>query len=125
MARRRSPRPGWSALHLAHAREGIRIDKFVLAEIEHSPEAVPGHPPGAPGRAAAGPSLMGRVEIVGGNYNEPNTNLTGAESTIRNAVYGLGYQRDAAGGYPRTAWMLDQCSGIYQAIRGRRPWRWG
>ena len=32
----------------------------------------------------------GRVEIVGGNYNEPNTNLTSAESTIRNAVYGIG-----------------------------------
>ena len=47
------------------------------------------------------------MEIVGGNYNEPNTNLTGAESTIRNAIYGLGYQRDVAGGDPRTAWMLD------------------
>jgi len=40
------------------------------------------------------------VEIVGGNYNEPNTNPTSAESTIRNAVYGIGYQRDVAGGDP-------------------------
>ena len=49
----------------------------------------------------------GRVELVGGMYNEPNTNLTHPESTIRNAVYGVGYQRDVLGGDPRTAWMLD------------------
>ena len=49
----------------------------------------------------------GRLEIVGGNYNEPNTNLTSAESTIRNAVYGVGYQRDVVGGDPKSAWMLD------------------
>jgi len=49
----------------------------------------------------------GRVEIVGGNYNEPNTNLTCTESTIRNAVYGIGFQRDVVGGDPRSAWMLD------------------
>jgi alpha-mannosidase len=48
-----------------------------------------------------------RIEIVGGNYNEANTNLTHPESTIRNAVYGIGYQRDVAGGDPRSAWMLD------------------
>jgi hypothetical protein len=49
----------------------------------------------------------GRVELVGGMYNEPNTNLTHPESTIRNAVYGIGYQRDVLGAEPRTAWMLD------------------
>ena len=49
----------------------------------------------------------GRIELVGGSYNEPNTNLTCAESTIRNAVYGMAYQRDVLGGEPRTAWMLD------------------
>ena len=49
----------------------------------------------------------GRVELVGGMYNEPNTNLTDPESTIRNTVYGVGYQRDVLGGDPRTAWMLD------------------
>ena len=36
----------------------------------------------------------GRVEIVGGNYNEPSTNLISAEAIIRNAVYGIGFQRD-------------------------------
>ncbi|OXM61655.1 glycoside hydrolase family 38 C-terminal domain-containing protein [Amycolatopsis vastitatis] len=49
----------------------------------------------------------GRIELVGGNYNEANTNLTHPESTIRNAVYGVGYQRDVLGGDPRSAWMLD------------------
>ena len=49
----------------------------------------------------------GRVEIVGGNYNEPNTNLISAEAAIRNAVYGIGFQRDVFGGDPRSAWMLD------------------
>jgi alpha-mannosidase len=49
----------------------------------------------------------GRVELVGGMYNEPNTNLTHPESTIRNAVYGVGYQRDVLGGDPQSAWMLD------------------
>ena len=49
----------------------------------------------------------GRVEIVGGNYNEPNTNLISAEAIIRNAVYGVGFQRDVFGGDPRSAWMID------------------
>ena len=47
----------------------------------------------------------GRVEIVGGNYNEPNTNLISAEAIIRNAVYGIGFQRDVFGGDPRSAWI--------------------
>ncbi|WP_405150006.1 NEW3 domain-containing protein [Sphaerisporangium sp. NBC_01403] len=50
---------------------------------------------------------QGRLEIMGGTYNEPNTNLTGAETTIRNAVYGIGFQRDILGGEPATAWQLD------------------
>ena len=91
-------------LHLAHAREDPDY-KFVLAEIDYLKPYLDTHPE----HRAELRQLIGdgRVEIVGGNYNEPNTNLTGAESTIRNAVYGLGYQRDVAGGDPRTAWMLD------------------
>ncbi|MEV0225601.1 NEW3 domain-containing protein [Streptomyces sp. NPDC050704] len=49
----------------------------------------------------------GRVEIMGGTYNEPNTNLTGAEATIRNALYGDGFQRGVMGASPETAWQLD------------------
>ncbi|HWS37365.1 MAG TPA: glycoside hydrolase family 38 C-terminal domain-containing protein [Actinoplanes sp.] len=49
----------------------------------------------------------GRVELVGGMYNEPNTNLTHPESTIRNTVLGVEYQRDVLGGDPQSAWMLD------------------
>src|SRR5258708_4739563 len=74
------------------------------------------HPPGAQApvtviaedRALVRSLLAdGRLELVGGTYNEPNTNLTGAEVTIRNAVYGVGFQRDVLGGDPRSAWMLD------------------
>ncbi|WP_433797301.1 glycoside hydrolase family 38 C-terminal domain-containing protein [Actinoplanes sp. CA-252034] len=49
----------------------------------------------------------GRVELVGGMYNEPNTNLTHPESTIRNTAFGVEYQRDVLDGDPKTAWMLD------------------
>ncbi len=92
------------ALHLDEARRDPDY-KFVLAEIDYLKPYLDTHPED---RADLRRFLAeGRVEIVGGNYNEPNTNLTGAESTIRNAVYGLGYQRDVAGGDPRTAWMLD------------------
>ena len=92
------------ALHLDEARRDPDY-KFVLAEIDYLKPYLDTHPEdrGDLRRFLA----EGRVEIVGGNYNEPNTNLTGAESTIRNAVYGLAYQRDVAGGDPRTAWMLD------------------
>lgn len=50
---------------------------------------------------------QGRVEIMGGTYNEPNTNLTSPETTIRNFVHGLGFQRDIMGADPATAWQLD------------------
>jgi alpha-mannosidase len=92
------------ALHLAAARDDPDY-KFVLAEIDYLKPYLDTHP--ADRAELRRLIAAGRVEIVGGNYNEPNTNLTGAESTIRNAIYGLGYQRDVAGGDPRTAWMLD------------------
>ena len=44
---------------------------------------------------------------MGGTYNEPNTNLTSPETTIRNFVHGIGFQRDVLGGDPATAWQLD------------------
>ena len=92
------------ALHLDEARRDPDY-KFVLAEIDYLKPYLDTHPQD---RADLRRFLAeGRVEIVGGSYNEPNTNLTSAESTIRNAVYGLAYQRDVAGGDPRTAWMLD------------------
>jgi alpha-mannosidase len=91
-------------LHLEKARADPDY-KFVLAEIDYLKPYFDVYPQD---RADLRRLLeQRRVEIVGGNYNEPNTNLTSAESTIRNAVYGIGYQRDVAGGDPRTAWMLD------------------
>ena len=91
-------------LHLDRAREDPDY-KFVLAEIDYLKPHFDAYPED---RADLRRFIAdGRVEIVGGNYNEPNTNLTGAEATIRNAVFGIGFQRDVLGGDPRTAWMLD------------------
>jgi alpha-mannosidase len=90
--------------HLAAARNDPDY-KFVLAEVDY----LKPHWDACPEDRAELRQLIteGRVEIVGGNYNEPNTNLTCGESTIRNAVYGIGFQREVVGGDPRTAWMLD------------------
>ncbi|WP_371501937.1 glycoside hydrolase [Kitasatospora sp. NBC_00374] len=81
------------------------VYKFVLAEIDYLKPYFDQHPE----RRADLRRLLasGQVELVGGTYNEPNTNLTGAETTIRNLVYGIGYQRDILGGDPQTAWQLD------------------
>ncbi len=91
-------------LHLEAARRDVDY-KFVLAEIDYLKPHFDAHPQD---RADLLEFIRaGRIEIVGGCYNEPNTNLTSAESTIRNAVYGLGYQREMLGGDPAVAWMLD------------------
>jgi alpha-mannosidase len=91
-------------LHLAEARRDPDY-KFVLAEIDYLKPHFDAHPED---RADLLDFIRaGRIEIVGGSYNEPNTNLTSAESTIRNAVYGLAYQRDVLDGDPHAAWMLD------------------
>src|SRR6266542_916376 len=91
-------------LHLDMARDDPDY-KFVLAEIDYLKPYFDAHPQP---RADMKRLLGGRrLELVGGNYNEANTNLTCAEATIRNAVYGIGYQRDVLGADPRTAWMLD------------------
>ena len=91
-------------LHLDAARRDPDY-KFVLAEIDYLKPYLDAHPEDRADlfRLVA----EGRIEIVGGSYNEPNTNLTAAESTIRNAVHGLGYQRDVIGGDIRATWMLD------------------
>jgi alpha-mannosidase len=95
------------ALVEAHIELALRDPdyRFVLAEVDYLKPFFDTHPE----RRADLRALMaeGRAELIGGTYNEPNTNLTGAETTIRNLVYGIGYQRDILGGEPRTAWQLD------------------
>jgi alpha-mannosidase len=91
-------------LHLDAARQDPDY-KFVLAELDYLKPHFDSHPEDR--EDLLGFIAAGRIEIVGGSYNEPNTNLTCAESTIRNAVYGISYQRDVLRGNPRTAWMLD------------------
>ncbi len=91
-------------LHLEKARRDPDY-KFVLAELDY----LKPHFDAFPHDRAFVRSLLadGRAELVGGTYNEPNTNLTGAETTIRNAVYGMGFQRGVLGAEPASAWMLD------------------
>ncbi|MEU8920471.1 NEW3 domain-containing protein [Kitasatospora sp. NPDC048545] len=104
-------RPLWErngfALVDAHLDLALRdpVYKFVLAEVDYLKPYFDQHPE----RRETLRLLLerGQVELVGGTYNEPNTNLTGAETTIRNIVHGIGYQRDILGGDPRTAWQLD------------------
>ena len=91
-------------LHLEAARRDPDY-KFVLAELDYLKPHFDAHPQD---RADLLDFIRaGRIELVGGSYNQPNTNLTCVESTIRNAVFGIGYQRGVLGGDPRTAWMLD------------------
>ena len=90
--------------HLEAARDDEDY-RFVLAEVDYLKPHWDTFPED---RDTLGRFIRdGRVELVGGNYNEANTNLTHPESTIRNAVYGVGYQRDVLGAEPRSAWMLD------------------
>jgi alpha-mannosidase len=95
------------ALVKAHL-EACRRDpdyKFVLAELDYLKPYWAVFPED---RAYVRQLLAeARLELMGGTYNEPNTNLTSDESTIRNAIYGVGYQRDVLGGSPETAWQLD------------------
>ncbi|MFJ9454010.1 NEW3 domain-containing protein [Kitasatospora sp. NPDC101447] len=104
-------RPRWErngfALVDAHLDLALRdpVYRFVLAEVDYLKPYFDQHPE----RRETLRLLLerGQVELVGGTYNEPNTNLTGAETTIRNIVHGIGYQRDILGADPRTAWQLD------------------
>lgn len=92
------------AAHLEMARREPEY-KFVLAEVDYLKPYWDTHPED---RADLRRFIAdGRVEIMGGTYNEPNTNLTGPETTIRNFVHGIGFQRDIVGAEPATAWQLD------------------
>ncbi|WKG04712.1 NEW3 domain-containing protein [Mycolicibacterium sp. HK-90] len=90
--------------HLEMARREPEY-KFVLAEVDYLKPYWDARPED---RADLRRFLAeGRVEIMGGTYNEPNTNLTSPETAIRNFVSGMGFQRDILGAQPATAWQLD------------------
>ncbi|MCW2688278.1 MAG: alpha-mannosidase [Mycobacterium sp.] len=90
--------------HLEFARREPEY-KFVLAEVDYLKPYWDTHPED---RAELRRLIaQGRVEIMGGAYNEPNTNLTSPETTIRNLVHGMSFQRDVLGADPATAWQLD------------------
>ena len=79
--------------------------KFVLAEVDYLKPYWDTHPEDRDDLRRF--IADGRVEVMGGAYNEPNTNLTSPETTIRNFVHGMGFQRDILGADPGTAWQLD------------------
>jgi alpha-mannosidase len=117
--------------HLDAAREDEDY-RFVLAEVDYLKPHWDAFPRDR--RDLRGFIRDGRIELVGGNYNEANTNLTHPESTIRNAVHGVGYQRDVLGADPRSAWMLDVFghdpaypglmadAGLDSSVWARGPW---
>jgi len=92
------------AAHLEMARRDP-VYKFVLAEVDYLKPYFDAHPSDRADLLRF--IAQGRVEVMGGTYNEPNTNLTGAETSIRNFVHGIGFQRDVLGASPATAWQLD------------------
>ncbi|HEV7652147.1 MAG TPA: NEW3 domain-containing protein [Actinophytocola sp.] len=79
--------------------------RFVLAEVDYLKPYWDTYP--ADRAVLRRLIAQGRVEVMGGTYNEPNTNLTDPETTIRNFVHGMGFQRDVLGADPATAWQLD------------------
>ncbi|HEV7908228.1 MAG TPA: NEW3 domain-containing protein [Pseudonocardiaceae bacterium] len=79
--------------------------RFVLAEVDYLKPYWDTHPEDR--EVLRRLVEQGRVEIMGGAYNEPNTNLTNPETTIRNFVHGTGFQRHVLGAQPQTAWQLD------------------
>ena len=103
--------------HLEMARREPEY-KFVLAEVDYLKPYWDTHPED---RADLRRFIAeGRVEIMGGTYNEPNTNLTGPETTIRNLVHGMGFQRHVLGASrpPRGSWT---CSATTRNSPGSRP----
>ena len=90
--------------HLEMARREAEY-KFVLAEVDYLKPYWDTNPEDRDDLRRL--IADGRVEIMGGTYNEPNTNLTSPETAIRNFVHGIGFQRDVLGANPATAWQLD------------------
>jgi alpha-mannosidase len=91
-------------MHLEKARSESEY-KFVLAEVDYLKPYWDTHPED---RADLRRLIAeGRVEVMGGTYNEPSTNLVSPETTIRTLVHGFGFQRDVLGADPASAWQLD------------------
>lgn len=90
--------------HLEMARREAEY-KFVLAEVDYLKPYWDTNPEDREDLRRL--IAQGRVEVMGGTYNEPNTNLTSPETAIRNFVHGIGFQRDVMGADPATAWQLD------------------
>ena len=90
--------------HLEMARREPEY-KFVLAEVDYLKPYWDTRPED---RADLRRFIAeGRVEVMGGTYNVPNTNLVSPETTIRNLVHGSGFSGTCWAPIPATAWQLD------------------
>jgi alpha-mannosidase len=72
--------------HLEMARREPEY-KFVLAEVDYLKPYWDTNPEDRDDLRRL--IALGRVEVMGGTYNEPNTNLTSPETAIRNFVHGI------------------------------------
>jgi len=90
--------------HLAHA-VGDADYRFCVAEVDYLEPFWTRHPEH---RGLIAELLaVERLEVVGGTYNEPSTNLTTPALTRRNLDEGLEVQRGVLGATVTTAWQLD------------------
>lgn len=79
--------------------------KFVISEIDYLHPWWSRHP-------EAREQLLthirnGRIEVVGGSYNEPSSTLVSAEAVTRNMEEGIRFHRDTLGATPNVSWQLD------------------
>ena len=91
------------AAHLEMARRDPDY-KFVLAEVDYLKPYWDTHPEDRTDLRQV--RRRRRVEIMGGTYNEPNTNLTSPRPRSGTSVHGIGFQRHVMGADPATAWQL-------------------
>lgn len=91
--------------HLEMARREPEY-KFVLAEVDYLKPYRDTHPED---RADLRRFIAeGRVEIMGGTYNENPTPISPARRRRSETwLHGIGFQRDVLGADPATAWQLD------------------
>lgn len=104
------------ATHLEMARREPAY-KFVLAEVDYLKPYFDAHPEDREDLLRF--IAEGRVEVMGGTYNEPNTNLTGPETSIRNFVHGIGFSGTSSARTRRRPGSSTSSA----TIRSSRGWR--
>lgn len=92
------------AQHLDMARSDPDY-RFVVAEVDYLRPYFDLHPEQRD--EIRGLVRTGRIEVVGGTYNQIDTNLSDPETVARAFELGLAFTRDALGAEVTTMWQLD------------------